>query len=469
MPSLVNLLRNSKVFYTTLSKAQAQTAANITPANTFELQVLSDFKFSQATEQQTITLNEAGDTPARGQRSFNTKINPVDWNFGTYLRPYKIASVVATATTVSGDTAGSVLATVTSATSHGFVAGDVVTISVGTPTTGIVNSVSSATIFTVAPATGTFSATALDTAVFTKAARVTAPESLMWNALVSADQPFSVGTGTSSWVETTTSATLQMAGSNKHRFTAFGLIFKIDNTTYYVDNCAVNQGDLSFGIDAIALVNWTGQGTELVKLTDVNTTATLAKIVAANTWDSVAPFITNKLSTVALTGYNINGTPTQAYQLAITGGQLTINNNIQYLTPETLGAVNQAIGYFSGTRAISGNVTCYLKVKNGGGDKYTSELLDDLIAHSLSNPDNLFQFDIGVGAAGALVGAPVVTLRMPTAVLQIPNIDVQDVVSATINFTAQGSNLLANDYASDSTTLFDISGTNELQVEYKIV
>lgn len=467
MAQLVNLLRNAKVFYTTLSKAQALTAANITPANTFELQVLSDFKFSQATEQQTITLNEAGAVPARGQRSFNTKINPVDWNFGTYLRPYKIAAVTATATAASGDTATSILATVTCATAHGFVAGDVVTISTGTPTVGIVTAISSSTIFQVAPATGTFSATALDTAVFTKTERVTAPESLMWNALVSADQPFAVGTGTTSWVETTSSATLRMGESNKHRFTRFGLIFKVDNTIYYVEDCAVNQGDISFGIDAIAMVNWTGQGTTLNKLTDTATVTALNTVVAANTWDSVAPFITNKLSTVDITGYNVNGTATQVYTMGLTGGQLTVNNNIQFLTPETLGAVNQSIGYFSGTRAISGNITCYLKVKSGvDSNKYTSELLDDLIAHSLSNPDNLFKLSIGVGAAGAITGSPVVNLNMPSAMLQIPSIDVQDVVSATINFTAQ-----ANDdgYATDATSLFDISGTNELEVVYKIV
>ena len=67
MAGSVNLLRNSKVYYTNLTKADligtaavpvsaATAAAKINAGNTWEIPVQADFTFSQGTEQQTITL-----------------------------------------------------------------------------------------------------------------------------------------------------------------------------------------------------------------------------------------------------------------------------------------------------------------------------------------------------------------------------------------------------------------------------
>lgn len=465
---LVNLLRNAKVFYTTLNKAQVQTASNITPGNTWELQVMSDFKFSQNTEQQTIQLNEAGATPARGTRSFNTKINPVDWSFGTYVRPYAVATGSATVSTSTAVSGGKI--TVTTSTAHAFSAGDLVTSNGSGTNKYFVDTVlgTATAVLAVAPGSAGIDE---DGSVLTRAVRTTAPEALLWNALVSADQPYSNGTGTSSWVEAATSATLSMTRSNVHSFVSFGLIFKVDNTIYYIDKCAVNQADMNFGIDQIAMISWSGQGTEMLKLDNTGGvfaapagTGSLDKVIVANTWDDTASFITNKLSSVALTGYNIVGTTTagQVYTLALTGGQITINNNINYLTPETLGAVNKSIGYFSGSRSISGNINAYLKVSDDAG-RYASELLDDLVRHSLQQPDNMFNMQIGVGAAGNTY--PQMVLTLPGAMLQIPSVDVQDVVSATINFTGQATS--TGNATTTNAATFDIGGTNELIVTYK--
>ena len=473
--STVNLLRNTKVFYTTLEKAAAQTAGNINPGNTWEIQVLSDFTFSQGTEQQTITLNEAGATPTRGQRSFNTAINPVDWSFGTYVRPYKTTTL--NFTTASGPGTVSVQEhTVTaSAAPTGLSTGDYVTWgAVG----GFVTSIVGTTVKINQTVTGTPVAIA-DATTITRTVRTTAPEALLWNAIATNQDPYVAVAGTNAWTEAANKADLSFANSNTHRFTSFGLIFKVDNTVYYVSDCAVNQADINFGIDQIAQVAWSGQGTDLVKLDNstnlysaVAGTGALDKVGAANTWDSTAPFITNKLSIVSLEGYNIKDaagvSQDLVYDLAITGGQLTINNNITFLTPETLGAVNKPIGYFSGTRAISGNLTCYLRVMTVSG-RYASELLDDLVTHSLQSPDNLFKMVVGIGSAGLTTGdvAPHLELTLPAAMLQIPTVDVQDVVSATINFTAQGSSATAT--VTDNTDEFDILESNDLFVTYRSV
>jgi hypothetical protein len=401
----VNLLRNSRVFYTNLTKAQVLADTAVTANNTWELLPMSDFTFSQGTEQQTITLNEAGATPSRGQRSFNTAINPVDWSFGTYVRPTRL----------------------------------------DLPTD-----------------------------------KTCAPELLMWNAIASAARPTSGDAATAAggyamsgtWTDgsvtgavtvATDDATVNFQQSNVHSFTEFGLIFEIDATIYYLDKCSINQAELNFGIDQIASISWSGQATELVEITNIAGIESELTTVssASSVWEPTAAFLTNKLAKTTIQAYSLYGqSATKTYALAITGGQVTISNNINYLTPELLGVVNKPIGYYSGTRSISGNMTAYLKT----GTTETGALLSDLAAHSQQDSDNKFYLRIGIGEAKALSNTnPWLQLIMPSCVLQIPTIDVQDVVSTTINFTAQSRSV---DTYDPGTYTYDIDKANELQIKY---
>ena len=58
-----------------------------------------------------------------------------------------------------------------------------------------------------------------------------------------------------------------------------------------------------------------------------------------------------------------------SYAVAITAGNITISNNITFLTPEELGRVNQPIEHVTGTRTVTGNFTCYL----GSSDAATNK------------------------------------------------------------------------------------------------
>jgi len=89
-----NLIRNARVFFTTnvdpntgvvISGVDGST--DHTAGLTREIQVLDGMSFSQNTTTETVTLNEAGATPSRGQRQFNTALDPVDFSFTTYMRP----------------------------------------------------------------------------------------------------------------------------------------------------------------------------------------------------------------------------------------------------------------------------------------------------------------------------------------------------------------------------------------------
>jgi len=84
-----NLIRNSRVFFTTNVNSETGVVATsgFTDVNTRELQVMDGFSFSQNTTAETVTLNEAGASPVRGQRSFNTALEPVDFSMSTYIRP----------------------------------------------------------------------------------------------------------------------------------------------------------------------------------------------------------------------------------------------------------------------------------------------------------------------------------------------------------------------------------------------
>ena len=54
----------------------------------FEILVLDGYTFTQDTEKEVIGLTEAGEKPVRGQRSFNTALNPAEFSMTTYMRPF---------------------------------------------------------------------------------------------------------------------------------------------------------------------------------------------------------------------------------------------------------------------------------------------------------------------------------------------------------------------------------------------
>ena len=81
----INLSRNTKLYVSTVKDTDV---AGHSTATTFEVPVLDGYSFSQEADTQTITLNEAGDAPVRGQKIFNTALTPGDVSFTTYVRPY---------------------------------------------------------------------------------------------------------------------------------------------------------------------------------------------------------------------------------------------------------------------------------------------------------------------------------------------------------------------------------------------
>lgn len=405
--SHINLIRNSRVFISTVD-----TPADMKHANTYELNVLDGFSFSQTTATAEITLSEAGTDSKRGKKSYNTARNPVDWSFTTYIRPYK-RTAGATPTAYSG-----------------------------------------------------------------------AVEKLMWEALLTAGATVATPTN-SSWTPFaimnegtgTTGMTGDTSLSDKDVLLPLYIFFELSdqsgtaNKTYYkINKALVNTAEIDFSIDGIAQVAWGGQGETLEEVDkddtplkastkfmpavgDGSTLTTghgVGATADASTQKVYAPeYIRNKLSTVVLQDKNGGTYNDKYYKIVLTGGSVSIDNGVTYLTPDELGIVNTPIGGFTGTRSISGSMNCYLRA-GGTGTGYDGSTSANgfdsatLISHLLSattQTDNTYKLTMNMGGTSA----PMVEFNFDQAQLEVPSIDVADVISTTINFVAEGSSMTATD------------------------
>ena len=372
-------------------------------ANTFKIGVLDGYSFSQANESTDVTISEAGSAPNRGSKRFNDSLAPAEWSFQTYARPFK----------------------------HG--------------------------------ANSFRAANTMDYA-----------ENILWAALsgqtmTTADKDTNSGATTNSGITYTAStADVDFLASDAHELLKLQIYFALENTTYRLNECQVNQVEIDFSIDGIATLSWSGNATSIDQLTDSQAGAiedpskanefTVSGSGKASITTSVekfnfvdvsgtndADYLRNKLSALTLAnavqggGASAGGLDAVAnYDISIIGGSITVANNITYLTPETLGIVDQPIGSFTGTRQISGTLNCYLDTKSNG----SNELLKNLSAAT-----NLVtnSFDMSLFMGGGSSATPVIEFDIPKAHVQIPVIEVADVISTNIEFMALGSNLSTGD------------------------
>ena len=403
-----NLIRNARVFFTTNTNSYGVVGSTgFTATNTFEIQVLDGLSFTQNTTTETITLNEAGATPNRGQRNFNTALEPVDFSFSTYIRPRDID----------------------------------------------------------AQESGTGSH------------QVSAEERHLWNAMFGYTALAAAGTGSvagQAWTDgpddsvSTSYAAVTLSNSNRNQLLQFGMIIILDDATFVIDNCVMDTATLDFGLDTIAMIQWAGKASAIRQFDKTTLTngsgATPGAVVTATAVsgsntpfvgtallkDTQAAYLANKLSTVTLKA-GIAGSGS-SYDIALTGGSVTIANNVTYLTPSNLGVVNQPITYFTGTRSVTGSINAYLRT----GTLSATALYNALITASSTDVNPAYNLTMSIG--GSATATTRVDLLMPAVVLQIPTIATEQVISTTIGFTAQGS----------ASTAFDIGANNEIELRYYV-
>ncbi len=486
----LNLVRNSRVFFTTnVSTATgAVTIGTLLSTNTFEVQVQDGFSFSQSTNSDTVAVNEAGENPTRGTRSFNTSLAPVDFSFTTYVRPRLSGTVIAeeqvlwNALLGSKPLATAVAGTVTSITRATTITGTAVIVGTAIPATvqGVV--LAAGVIVTLGGVTGTFASEWNTPFKIATVSATTVTGEFLTAPVVGAGLTAATATGTTftvaAWVPQAAVAadTLKPAAyslvtaarSGVNQLQAFGLIIVIDSATYVLDNCALGQAQIDFGLDGIASIQWSGNATAIRALgqttindaTPPNTTLAGVSGVAGVVLQKVttANYITNKLSTVQLVS-NIGGTGGTVYTLALTGGTLTINNNISYITPANLGVVNIPIGYYTGNLAISGNITAYLNTGTTPTANNTGALLSTILANVATAAETKYRMELDIGGGN---NPTRVEIEMDGCSISVPTIETAQIVSTTINFNAQGT--LADQSAANAA--YDLTNTNPVQIRY---
>ena len=485
----LNLVRNSKVFFTTNVDANGKVnTTGFTASNTQELQVLDGFSFSQNTNAETVTISEAGNTPVRGQRNFNTSLAPVDFSMSTYIRPKNATGSITAEENVLwnalfGDvnyntTPSNTLAAITGVTyAFNNTTGLGTVTLAGTAITGTLPVVGEAVVIAgIATTTPAGNETFLNAAGIVRTAAVNGVTIELFNpGKVSVTAVTFQTAGTirlykSAWAPSNAAFSyVSSSMSDKHQLQRFGMLFIVDQVVYAVDNAAMGQVSIDFGLDAIATAAWTGQGTALRQIATGATAVTGAfggGTLTGNYTQKVtdAQFITNKLSTVALTLVNTlrdsqgatQGAAGDVYNIAVTGGNITINNNITYITPAILGTVNLPVTYYTGSRAITGSLNAYLRT---GGTRDTGELLSDMLNAASVTIEPMASLVINIGGVNNTVK---VAIDMPATVISVPTVDVQQVVSTVINFTAQG--------VTPSTTadanFFNLEKTNDITLRY---
>ena len=140
--------------------------------------------------------------------------------------------------------------------------------------------------------------------------------------------------------------------------------------------------------------------------------------------------------------YNANtGTVANGkYDLVLTGGQFTIGNNITYLVPEELGAINKPLEHVTGTRAATGTATCYLTLEDSDLTSGTSrQFFNDLVGTgAMGKVVNKFKVTMSIGGATAKTNTtdPSLKVEFPTAHITVPTHQIEDVISLETAFEA---------------------------------
>lgn len=224
------------------------------------------------------------------------------------------------------------------------------------------------------------------------------------------------------------------AGAGPQNYTASEI-----TTIYKIPGCVVNEATVNFEVDGISMISWSGMGGSIAEQASFDASAAITTGIT-----STNNYIRNRLTALKAVS-SVSGS-SKTYNIVLTGGSLTLSNNISFLTPESIGVVNQPIGHVTGTRSVSGSFTCYLDEATNG----SIDLLSDLQG-ALTTVTNSFALDFYIGGKDAGADAPEgpgVQFKMGQCHLEVPTINNDDVIALEVNFTALPSN---------------ISGTNEVQ------
>ena len=407
----------------------------------WEVPVLDGFSFSQAINSSEITVNESGATSRRARLLFNDSLAPVEWSMSTYSRP----SLANSKNTGVEEVLWAMFAGADTYDSSGAVfKNGASALSTNDATSHIFNfsqsNISSMPggwniYFIFEPTGGTRQIYKIADAVVN-----------------SASMDFDIdGIATISWsgfgARITDEGSTNVASS-----ITTGIGFSGNFIRNRISTVSLERDDLLIGLpganelttvagtvtdstddDAIFTVDQDVTSTVVAGLGITGTNIPANTTVVSATYSDPNTTITmSAASTAAVAAPKVFTVNRDVYDIVVTGGSINFENNISYLTPEELGKVNSPLANITGSRSISGNLTCYLDT-----DLTTSksgELFADLVSDT-NTVRNSFDMAINVGGTTA----PCLTFDVPTAHLEVPVINVEDLLTLDIAFHAQPS------------------------------
>lgn len=439
------------------------TGAVDTDGSVWELPILDGFSFSQSTNTSEVTLSEASKNGVsrRGRKVFTDNFAPAEFSFSTYVRP------IVSLASANGDAGDWEQASVADNKHHAI---EEVLWAMFTGDSTFAKSAGSTAAAWTDSITNNTSNMLVDFSNSNKA------------QLNKANMYFVMG-GDQSIVSTTLDAEATAGASNKTvpvtsttgikvgdymRFTAEdeNVVYEVASidpgagtvtlkddipTTivngtavtfssaqvYKLEGAVLNEVSIDFDLEGIATLSWSGMATAISEVFSAPAKTIYEGITGTNS------FIRNKLSELTLTS-GVSAIPAeQAYDITLTGGSITMSNNLSFLTPEEIGTVNKAIGHITGTRSITGSFTCYLNtIANGSADLFEDLLsATSVVTHDFS----------AVAKIGGASNVPRVEFSMPNCHVSLPAINIEDVVSVEVTFDALPSS---------------IPGTDELSITY---
>lgn len=369
----------------------------------WELPILDGFGFSQANNSSEITLAEMESTVGvsrRGRRLFNDSLAPAEFNFSTYVRPFASAG--------GGDYQSNFIHAV---------------------------------------------------------------EELLWAQMAGADtydaanDKFTSSKFTGDvTVSDATDLNIDYSQSNRSVLATMDLFFVMETNpaepvVYKLEGAVVNEATIDFDVDGIATVSWSGFAKQVIDWT-ANTTvgATFVSTGVGNVFlesdndnafylddgasgvqaidegVSDAEFIRNRLTQLEITAQDsatFPGSGGGVYSMTLTGGSITVTNNINYLTPEEIGKVNIPLENVTGARSVSGSFTCYINYIDAGNAGSSTDFFNAFQSQAaLDIVTNQFTMAFKIGGATG----PRLEVAMPEAHVEIPVTSIEDVISLETSF-----------------------------------
>ena len=440
--------RNADVYIEVMDTARTAVAT------TWKVPVLEGFSFTQAINSSEITINEAGETSRRARLLFNDSLAPAEWSFSTYIRP--VAETSPTNTIAPEQALWAMM----------FGA------SAFNTSTEVYSGINTTVVNSILNGENTFNLNASNVSAMPDNWNVvfafedgTNKQYFRLNKAVvnSASVDFEIdGIATAAWsgfsqdiedLGTSAPANLSSAittgttGSDnfiRNRISTVDLVRTdklvgspgTDETfTVTIGSGATLTNNVSPAADQIVI---TGDVTSSISVGDnvTGTNVPAGTTVASISYGSPDTTVTLSGQADGATGVISFFTPNRdVYNIVLTGGSFSIENNITFLTPEELGNVNTPLANITGARTVTGTLTCYFD--NDQTNSKSGELFADLVSDTTTVRNT---FDMAVNVGGETASTPRIAFDLPTAHLEVPTINVEDLLTLEVTFHGQVAN-----------------------------